>query len=205
MGESLVSLRAGSSARLTRFDRYVLPDVPTYDPTLVGTGLLNKYLYQGINGGARIEFPNHVAGYFSLGQSSNSSDSRGSLNDLFGVTMADIWRTGLEAGVQYSKFDSTFAAGSYRNISLIRNLGERVQLNLQLGKYSYNSSLAASNDSYFANLLGDVDLGSRFFVEGAFTTERGGTTNYNQFTTVLGLRFDNRHSRMRMEAHGNLP
>lgn len=206
VGESLVSFRVQVHPRvsLDLSDTY-FRDVPTYDPTLVGTGLLNKYLYQGINGGARITFPMHVTGYFSLGQSNDSSDSKGSLNDLFGVTMANIWKTGLEAGVQYSKFNSAFASGNYRNISLIRDLGERVQLNAQVGKYSYSSSLAANDNSYFANVLSDVDLGSRFFVEGAFTTQRGGSTNYNQFTTVLGLRFDNRHSRLKKEAHGNLP
>lgn len=204
IGESLLSVRVQVHPRvsLDLSDTY-FRDVPTYDPTLVGTGLLNKYLYQGINGGARVMFPRHITGFFSLGQSSDSGDSKGSLNDLFGVTMADIWKTGLEAGVQYSKFNSAFASGSYRNISLIRNLGERVQLNAQVGKYSYNSSLAINNDSYFANVLSDVDLGSHLFVEGAFTTQRGGSTNYNQFTTVLGVRFDNRR-RLR-ETHGTLP
>lgn len=205
LGESLLSVRVQVHPRvaLDLSDTY-FRDVPTYDPALVGTGLLNKYLYQGINGGARVMFPRHISGYFSVGQSSDSGDSKGSLNDLFGVTMADIWKTGLEAGVQYSKFNSAFASGSYRNISLIRSLSDRVQLNMQVGKYSYNSSLAANNDSYFANVLSDVDLGSHLFVEGAFTTQRGGNTNYNQFTTVLGVRFDNRR-RLRKEQHGNVP
>jgi hypothetical protein len=205
IGESLVSLRVQVHPRISLdlSDTY-FRDVPTYNPTLVGTGLLNQYLYQGLNGGARVTFPMHITGYFSLGQSSDSSDAKSSLNDLFGITMADIWKTGLEADVQYSKFDSAFAAGSYRNISLRRNVGERVQLDLQVGKYIYNSSLAASNNSYFANLLSDVNLGSKFFIEGDFTTQRGGSTNYNQWTTVFGYRFDNR-SKLRREAHGNLP
>ncbi len=205
IGESLVSLRVQPHPRISLelSDTY-FRGVPTYDSALVGTGLLNQYLYQGINGGARVTFPMHITGYFSLGKSSDSSDTKSSLNDLFGITMANIWKTGLEADVQYSKFDSAFAAGSYRNISLIRNVGERVQLNLQVGKYIYNSSLAASNNSYFANLLSNVNLGSKFFIEGDFTTQRGGSTNYNQWTTILGYRFDNR-SKLRRETHGNLP
>ena len=205
VAESLVSMRVQIHPRVSLdvSDTY-FRDVPTYDPALVGTGLLNQYLYQGVNGGARISFPWHLTGYFSLGQSSDSSDTKSSLNELFGFTLADIWKTGLEADVQYSKFNSSFATGSYRNISLIRNLGERVQVNLQLGKYAYDSSLAATNNSFFANLLCNTDLGARLFLEGAFTTQRGGSTNYNQWTTVLGYRFDNR-ARMRREAHGNLP
>jgi hypothetical protein len=30
------------------------------------------------------------------------------------------------------------------------------------------------------------------FLQSAFTTQRGGTADYNQWTTVLGYRFDNR-------------
>ena len=58
LGQSLLSLRVQVHPRVTLdlTDTY-FRDVPTYDPTLVGTGLLDKYLYQGINGGARIEFP----------------------------------------------------------------------------------------------------------------------------------------------------
>lgn len=205
VGESLVSMRVQVHPRVSLdvSDTY-FRDVPTYDPRLVGTGLLNQYLYQGVNGGARVTFPLHLTGYFSLGQSSDSSDSKSSLNELFGLILANIWKTGLEADVQYSKFNSAFATGSYRNVSLIRNMGERVQLNLQVGKYAYDSSLAAANNSYFANILCDANLGAKFFIEGDFTTQRGGTTDYNQWTTIVGYRFDNR-SRTRREAHGNLP
>ena len=205
IGESLVSMRVQIHPRVSLdvSDTY-FRDVPTYVPALVGTGLLNQYLYQGINGGARIVFPLHLTGYFSLGQSSDSSDAKSSLNELFGLILANIWKTGLEADVQYSKFNSSFATGSYRNISLIRNVGDRLQLNLQVGEYAYDSTLAATNNSYFVNILCETNLGARFFVEGNFTTQRGGSTNYNQLTTVLGYRFDNR-SRSRREVHGNLP
>lgn len=204
VGQSLISLRVQVHPRvlIDLTDTY-FRDVPTYDPALVGTGLLNTYLYQGINGGARVTFPMHITGYFTLGQSSDSSDKGNSLNELFGVTMANIWKTGLEADVQYSKFNSAFAAGSYRNVTLIRNIGERFQLNAQVGKYIYTSSLAADNNSYFVNFLCDTNLGAKFFIEGAYTTQRGGSTNYNQFTTVFGYRFDNR-SKLRRAAHGNL-
>ena len=55
LGQSLLSLRIQVHPRvaLDLTDTY-FRDVPTYDPTLVGTGLLDKYLYQGVNGGARI-------------------------------------------------------------------------------------------------------------------------------------------------------
>jgi hypothetical protein len=53
LGQSMLSLRIQVHPRVTLdlTDTY-FRDVPTYDPSLVGTGLLDKYLYQGINGGA---------------------------------------------------------------------------------------------------------------------------------------------------------
>src|ERR1019366_7373348 len=112
-------------------------DIPTYAPALVGTGLLDKYLFQGLNGGARIQFPMHVTGYFTVGQSKASSDPQSSLNTLFGVTMSNIWKTGLTADARYSKFDSAFAAGTYSTVTLSRDLTDNLRLNLQAGRYAY--------------------------------------------------------------------
>ncbi len=203
LGQSLLTMRVQVHPRVTLdlTDTY-FRDVPTYDATLVGTGLLDKYLFQGLNGGARIQFPRHITGYFSLGRSSDSSDPKTSLNTLYGVSMSNIWKTGLEADVRYSKFDSAFAAGTYRSVSVTRDLGERFRLNIQVGNYSYDSSLAASSRSNFVNTMFDTNLGSRFFLQSAFTAQRGGTMEYNQWTTTLGLRFNNRAA-TRRAAHAN--
>ena len=48
----------------------------------------------------------------------------------------------------------------------------------------------------------DTNLGTKFFLQSMFTTQRGGTTNYDQWTTTLGYRFDNRAA-MRRAAQGN--
>jgi hypothetical protein len=206
VGESLVSMRFQVHPRVAIdvSDTY-FRDVPTYDPVLVGTGLLDKYLYQGLNGGVRATFPMHITGYFSLGRSTASRDTKSSLNELFGVTMANIWRTGLQADVRYSKFDSAFADGTYRTITLTRDLGERFTFNLQGGRYSYNSSLAVKSNSDFINLLGDLNLGAKFFLESAFTAQRGGSLNYNQWTTAFGYRFDNRSKLRRRAEHETHP
>jgi hypothetical protein len=205
LGQSLLSLRVQVHPRvsLDLTDTY-FRDVPTYDPILVGTGLLDKYLFQGLNGGARIQFPMHITGYFSLGNSSDSSDPKTSLNTLFGATMSNIWKTGLMADVRFSKFDSAFASGSYRSYSLTRDLGERLRVNVQFGNYDYTSSLAANSNSRFINAMFDTNLGARYFVQTMFTTQRGGTENYNQWTSTLGYRFDNRASAKRRAAeHAN--
>jgi len=205
LGQSLLTVRVQVHPRvsLDLTDTY-FRDVPTYVPTLVGTGLLDKYLFQGLNGGARVQFPAHITGYFSLGRSSDSSDPKSSLNTLYGVSMSNIWKTGVMADVRYSKFDSAFAAGTYRSVSVTRDLGERFRLYLQGGSYVYNSTLAANSSSFFINTSFDTNLGSRYFLQSAFTAQRGGTMDYNQWTTTLGLRFDNRAA-ARRAAHANQP
>lgn len=205
LGQSLLSLRVQVHPRvvLDLTDTY-LRDVPTYDASLVGTGLLDRYLYQGINGGARIEFPRHITGYFTLGSSSNSSDPKSALNQMFGATMSHIWKTGLTADARYSKFDSSFASGTYSTVTLSRDMLDSLRVNLQAGRYAYTSSLASNSNSNFANVMVDANLGSKFFVESMFTVQRGGSLNYDQWTTTLGYRFDNRKS-TRRAANANHP
>jgi hypothetical protein len=123
---------------------------------------------------------------------------------MFGATMANIWKTGLTADARYSKFDSSFGSGTYRTFTLSRDLGERLRLDLQGGQQAFTSPLVKNNSGYFTNLLVETDLGSHYFVESTFTTQRGGSENYNQWTSTFGFRFDNR-SRERMAAHASKP
>jgi len=196
LGQSIFTVRVQVHPRVTLdvSDTY-FRDVPLYDPTLVGTGLLDKYLYQGLNGGARVTLPLHVTGYFTLGRSSSSNDKKASLNQMYGATVNHIWKTGLMLDARYSKFDNSFSSGTYRAVMLTRDLGERFRLNVQGGRYAYNSTLASANNSNFVNVMFDTNLGARMFVESMFTTQRGGSLNYNQWITTLGYRFDNRASR----------
>jgi hypothetical protein len=200
LGQSLLSLRVQVHPRVSIdvSDTY-FRDVPQYDPTLVGTGLLDKYLYQGLNGGARIQFPMHLTGYFSVGKSSDSNDKKDSLNQMCGASLGHIWKTGVMVDARYSKFDSSFASGTYKSLMLTRDLGERFRINVQGGRYAYNSNLASANNSDFVNVMFDTNLGSRMFIESAFTTQRGGSLNYNQWINTIGYRFDNR-SRTKMAA-----
>lgn len=201
LGQSLLSARFQVHPRLTLdLTHTYFRDVPTYDPVLVGTGLLDKYLYQGLNGGARVQLPLHLMGYASVGRSNDSGDKKNSLNELFGLTATRIWKTGFGVDARYAKFDSAFASGTYRTLTVTRDLGQRFRLDLMGGRYDYNSSLAATSNSIYVNALFDVDLGAKLFVQSAFTTQRGGTADYNQWTTVLGYRFDNRAAMRRAAA-----
>jgi hypothetical protein len=199
LGQSLLSVRVQVTQRISLdlSDTY-FRDVPTYDPTLVGTGLLDKYLYQGLNGGARVQFPMHLTGYFSLGRSSSTGDTKSSLNEMFGASAGHIWKTGILLDARYSKFNSSFASGTYKSLMLSRDLGERFRINVQGGRYAYNSALASANNSIFVNANFDTNLGARMFLESGFTTQRGGSLDYNQWITTLGYRFDNKASRKKL-------
>ncbi len=201
IGQSLLSLRAQANSHIElEFQDTYFRDVPTYDASLVGTGLLDRYLFQGVSGGSRVQLPYRITGYFNLGQSNASTDKKNSWNTMYGASMSRIWKTELTVDARYSKFDSSFASGVYRTISISRDLGDRFRLSLQGGRQSFTSALSKDSGEYFANLLGETNLGSRYFLESSFTTQRGGVDQYNQFTATFGYRFDNR-SRERMAAH----
>ena len=206
VGQSILTFRVQAHPRVALdLTHTYFRDVPTYDLSLVGTGLLDKYLFQGINGGARIQFPEHITGYLTVGSSSTSSDPKRSLNTLYGVSMNHIWKTGLQVDARYSKFDSAFAAGSYKSISINRDLESWLRMDLQGGRYAYTSSLAAASNSYFINMMMDANIGARYFLQSDFTTQRGGAMNYNQWTMTFGYRFDNRESSKRRASNVTHP
>ncbi|MFP5226011.1 MAG: hypothetical protein ACLGXA_00160 [Acidobacteriota bacterium] len=205
VGQSFLSVQVHIRDRTTlELNDTYLRDIPTYDSALVGTGLLDQYLFQGLTAGVREEFPLHITGYFSGGQSSTSTDTGKSWNLQGGVTLSQLLKTGLQLDARYSNFNSVFASGSYRTLTLSRTLADRFQLNVQGGTQAFTSSYTTNTSGWFANAYCDSNLGSHFFVETGYTTQRGGTDNYDQWTTTLGLRFDNRAA-MRRAMHAHTP
>ena len=67
VGQSLLSFRIQATHDRVRAQDTYFRDVPTYDASLVGTGLLDRYLFQGVSGGSRIQLPHRITGYFSVG------------------------------------------------------------------------------------------------------------------------------------------
>jgi hypothetical protein len=196
LSRSFVTLRIQPHRRVS-FDvnHNYFRDVPTFDPRLVGTGLLDKYLFQGLSGGVRVETWRQISLYTNIGRSNRSGDTRTSLNQLYGVTAGRIWKTGLRADMRYSTYDSSFGKGTYRALSLSRTLNESVRLELQAGRQSTVSTLSAQSGSRFLNALIDANLGSRYFIQGGFTAERGNVYDYDQWVTTVGYRFDNRDTK----------
>ena len=188
--QSYSSLHFQPVSRLTfGINHNYFRNLPTFDPRLVGTGLLDQYLFQGFSGDVRVELIKHVAVYSSLGRSKVSTDVKTSLNQAYGITLGRIWKTGLLADVHYSKFDSAFGRGQYESFSLSRSLTDSLRVQVFGGHQIFNSSLSTNTHSNFVNAVADWNVGARYFLEGNFGWYQGSTLNYRQWSSVFGYRF----------------
>lgn len=164
-------------------------DFPTFDPLLLGTGLLDRYLFQGFSGGARVTLPDKVTVYTDLGQSSRTGDSATSWNQLYGITADDFLHTGLRADVRYSKFSSAFGRGDYKAISVSRAIRDNLQWDLQGGLEGFASELTSTTQTHFVNTYLDWTPGRLLFMQAGYNWQRGGSMNYDQIFFMIGKRF----------------
>ncbi len=165
-------------------------DTPTAATALIGTGLVDKLLYQGVNAGVRVEPVRKLALYTSLGRSDKTGDMTRSLNQMYGVAWNEIWHSGIRADVHYSKFDSSFARGEYRVLSLSRHLGNRTVWDAQVGTQNLNSAFTLNQRSLFLDSSFDTNFGSHTFLQSGYTIEHGSQLNYTQWRISLGYRVD---------------
>jgi hypothetical protein len=191
IGRSYLSVRV-QPERWISFDlsHNYFRDTPTAATALIGTGLVDKLLYQGVNAGVRIDPVRKLAVYTSFGRSEKTGDVTRSLNQMYGVTLNEVWRTGIRADVHYSKFDSSFARGEYRVLSLSRHLGNRTVWDVQVGSQNLNSALTINQHSLFLDSSFDTNLGSHTFLQSGYTIEHGDQLNYTQWRLSLGYRVD---------------
>jgi hypothetical protein len=167
-------------------------DLPTFDPTLIGTGLLDKYLFQGFSGGVRLEVLKQVWLYTSLGRSNRSGDTSNSLNELYGLTFGRIPWVNIRADAHYSKFNSSFGSGYYESVSLSRSLKDNFRLELLGGQQNYSSQYSSNSKSKFITSNLEMNVGTHYFLQGGFTVSRGVVQDYDQWMFTLGYRFDTR-------------
>jgi hypothetical protein len=179
------------------FSHNYFRDLPTFDPTLISTGLVDQLLFQGFSVGGRLDLPKTLSIYNSVGRSSGTGDARSSLNQMYGVTMGKIWKTGIRGDVKYSKFNSSFGRGNYSALSLSRSFRETLQCEFLMGKQNLVSSFTR-NTSY-RSLGGNVNWFPRLpvYFDGGFTRQHGTIQDYNQWYIGLGYRFDSLKQRGR--------
>src|SRR5580765_472146 len=172
-----------------------LRDLPTFDPTLVGTTLLDKYLFQGFSGGVRLEVIKTVWVYTNLGKSNRSGDASNSLNELYGLTFDRLPWVHVRADGHYARFNSSFGNGSYASVSLSRSLGDNFRLELLGGQQNFVSPLSSNTNAKFLTSNMEMNMGAHYFIQGGFTVNRGLTQSYDQWLFSIGYRFDSRRAK----------
>ena len=191
ISRSYLTVHLQPTRRLS-FDIYhnYFRDVPTAATRIVGTGLVDRLLFQGVNVGVHFEAVRHVTVYTMIGRSEKTGDPHRSLNQMYGVSWSDIARTGVRADFHYSKFDSNFGNGNYRLLSLSRQMGNRTFWNVQFGTQDLTSPFTMNTRSKFAATSMDLNLGRHSFLQTGYTFVNGTGLNYRQWYTSWGYRFD---------------
>jgi hypothetical protein len=192
LGRSFLTVRVQPYRRLELdFNHNYFRDVPTYDPSLIGTGLLDKFLFTGFSAGARVEVAKQVFLSTTLGRSNRSGDASASLNEMFGITVNRLPVLQLRASANYARFNSSFGSGSYEAITLSRQMSENLRLELLAGQQDFSSAVTSANRSRFLTTTWETTLGPHYYIQGNFTINRG-QINYEQWLFSMGYRFDNK-------------
>src|SRR5579864_6407176 len=195
LGRNFFTLRVNPVSRLELDANYnYFRDVPTFDTTLLGTGLLDKFLFQGFSAGGRLEVLPQIWISSTLGRSNRSGDATSSINQMYGITFGRIPVVKLRADVHYSRFNSAFGDGHYESFSLSRQVNDRLRLEALLGQQNFGSALTTANRSRFLTGTIETVLGPHYYLQGIFTTNRG-DLSYDQVMFSIGYRFDNRRKR----------
>ena len=163
--------------------------LPTFDANLLGTSLLDKYIFQGLSFDVRYELPYRISLFTQLGRAKSIADAKNMWNEMYGVSFGEIFKTGIHADLRYSKFDSTFGQGNYRSLSITRSLKDNFQLQFLGGSQSLVSAFTTNTSSHFITTSVMWSLGPRYFFETGYTWSRGTTMNYQQWNTMFGYRF----------------
>ena len=171
-----------------------LRNLPTFDPVLISTGLLDQYLFQGLSGGVRLDLPYHIGVSTDIGRSNSSTDTSNSWNQMYGLTFGEIGKTGLLVDLRYTKFNSSFGQGNYQFVSVSRSLTDRIHLQLQGGVQHLASTatgtlVTTNTNSRFLTSTFDWAIGPRYFFEALLSWNNGTTMNYMQTNLTFGYRF----------------
>ncbi len=164
-------------------------NVPTFDTRLVSTGLLDQYLFTGLSAGIRIKLNKRVSLYGSFGRNVRSGDLTGSLNQMYGIGIQDIWGTGIRADFRHSRFRGAFGQGWYQAMSLSRQIGEGLRLQMQAGTQKVASTVGGDKYSIWTNSTLDWFLFAHYVITSGFNIYRGDVQNYDQMFMSLGYRY----------------
>ena len=192
LGRNFFTLRVDPHPRVElNFNYNYFRQIPTFDSTLVGTGLLDKYLFQGFSAGGRVEVWKQIWLSTNLGRSSGSGDAKTSLNEMYGITFARLPFLRLRADAHYARFNSSFGNGSYEALSISRQMSDRLRLEVLMGQQNFASTLTANTHGRFVTGTVETTIGPHYYLQSNFTTNRG-DMSYDQFMFSIGYRFDSK-------------
>jgi hypothetical protein len=167
-------------------------NIPSFDTRLIATGLVDKFLYQGLTGGIRLSLPYQIGIWGNTGRSSRTGDPKASWNYLGGASMDNILQSGIRAEYRHSRFDSSFGGGTYQSFGVKREIGSTLHLDLQAGQQDFRSAFTDQNRARFFTANLDWQLRNHYFIGGSLTVYRGQLQKYNQYFLSFGYRFDTR-------------
>ena len=160
---------------------------PTFDPRLVGTGLLDDLLFEGVSGGVRIDITRNIALYTHLGRSERKDDPKATLNRSFGVTWNRVPWLGIRTDARYSLFEGIVGSGTYKSMS-VSHYGERTRVEVRAGTQDFSTALAETR-ARFVNADIDWLVGSSWIIRTGGTAYRGNQQSYDQISFGLNYRF----------------
>jgi hypothetical protein len=163
--------------------------IPTFDLVLVGTGLLDKFLFTGLSGGLRLDLPAGVSVYGNLGQNKRNDDVRKSLNQTYGIGFRNIFDLGIRADIRRSVFNGAYGTGWYQALQLSRDIGERLRVEISGGQQEFRSVFTDDNRGFFMNSNIDWFLSRHYGLGGGINLYRGKIQNYDQTFFSISYRF----------------
>ncbi len=190
LSQSFITLRYTPRKRISFdvSDNY-FRGVPSFDTRLIGTGLLDQYLFTGVSGGVRVEPIDRLLLSATFGNSRRNGDTSHAVNQAYGITWKRIPILDVRFDVRYNSFSSSFGTGSYESVGLTRELSDNLRLQFQAGVQKTQSIYVSDTRARFFNSMIDWQIGRHYFVMGEWLNYRGLSQNYDQISISLGYRF----------------
>jgi hypothetical protein len=190
LSRSFLTVRYQASQRII-FDvnHNYFRGIPTFDLRLIGTGLLDRMLFQGFSGGVRVMPLQRLILTANLGESRREGDSRQSLNQLYGVTYTRLPWIQARLDVRYSRFASSFGTGSYRAVSLMRELRDTVSVEVSVGEQDLLSVFTKQSQARFVNGQVNWNVGRHLFLTSGYLSYFGQLQDYSQLFVTMGYRY----------------
>jgi hypothetical protein len=177
-----------SKALALDFSHNYFRDVPTFDTRLLGTGLLDQFLFQGFSAGLKLTPSPGATFYGNLGSNKREQDPKASLNYMGGLVLSRL-PIPFRVDLRYSRFNSSFGSGDYESVTLSRQMSDKLRFDLQAGLQSINSSLTNQTRTKYGSASLDYLLRTHYILGAGWTLYRGGAQNYDQIFLNLGYRF----------------